>query len=170
MELVGPRKMCGSFLWKLRQGREAVGLLGKRPLFLAETYVCCSWMGSSESMWNYRCSAKKNTHTNKHSVFKKRSETESSQSTEHLSQMVASDYCFKKTSLRIQNFIWTGIRPLDYLKKHLMNVETNALWPESFKPVYSVMKIYVSTFMYEMVVFYLSYHFQYFLRYPPSTE
>ena len=47
---------------------------------------------------------KKNTHTNKHSVFKKRSETESSQSTEHLSQMVASDYCFKKTSLRIQNF------------------------------------------------------------------
>ena len=44
-----------------------------------------------------------------------------------------------------------------------MNVETNSLCPESFKPVYSV--------KYEMVVFYLSCHFQDYLRYhPPSIE
>ena len=71
---MGPRKMCGSFLWKLRQGGEAVELLGKRPLFLPETYACCktSWMGSSESTWNYCCLAKENK-----SVFKKSFETES---------------------------------------------------------------------------------------------
>ena len=40
------------------------------------------------------------------------------------------------------DLIWTCIRPLDHLKKHLMNVETNGLCPESLKPVYSVvMKI-----------------------------
>ena len=78
--------------------------------------------------------------------------------------MVASDYYFKCENIEFDLNVHKMSTNLHYLKKHLMNIESNGLCPKSFKPIYSVdMKIYVSKIKYEMVVIDLCFDFQDYL-------